>query len=94
MRTLAVVVFVAGLVVLAMPKPEAQTSAPLFVGGQDYIVVWECYPQGCWQERLHVQGVRRDGWVVVRDEQGKEWTINPARAQAITLARPPMLASR
>ena len=66
---------------------------PLFIVGQTYTVVVDCFPewvaQGqplnpCFAEALTVQLVRPDGWVVVVDPTtGQQWTINPARVYAI-----------
>jgi hypothetical protein len=102
----ALLAAVAGALLVATVAVSTQepASAPLMVGGRKYVVAWDCWPADiaaglgsvnpCYVEELHVQGVRRDGWVVVKDRGGVTWTINPARALAIAPAKPPQLASR
>lgn len=53
------------------PEWVAQFASAQFAGGQ---------PLGaCYAEYLTVRQVRADGWLMVTDEDGHVWSVNPAR---------------
>ena len=66
---------------------QALKPSPLFVTGQTYAFVWDCFPNPplpCFAEALTVLTVRPDGWVEVYDPmEHAHWTVNPIRAIAI-----------
>ena len=41
----------------------------------------------CYVEELVVQAVRSDGWLLVTDDSGTGWTVNPARAIGFKVAQ-------
>lgn len=90
--------------VLPMPAQGPTQPPPLFIIGQTYMVVVDCFPewltQGqplnpCFAETLKVQLVRPDGWVVMVDPRTSElWTINPTRVYAVQMQPPAQVAGR
>ena len=93
-----IVTFVAWWPLGAQPVP----SPPLFTVGTTYVVVWDCtiiavqdqIAHGCYSEALTVQAIRSDGWLLVTDDRGTGWTVNPHRATGFTVAMPPLRAVR
>lgn len=91
---------VAGLLAQTAPMPAVAISPPLVATGQTYTIVWNCavivagdqIGPVCFSEHLTVQAIRSDGWLLVTDQKGDGWTVNPNRAIGLKLATQPLRA--
>lgn len=82
--SLGALLFAAGVVFGRELVVMAQGEPPMFLAGQEIGVVWDCLPQAvspqpCYAEVLRVLHVRSDGWLVVVDDGGEEWTVRQDR---------------
>lgn len=99
----ALVALVVGYVAAyPMGAQQPSTSPPLFTVGTSYVVIWDCsiivvqdhVGQGCYSEPVTVQAIRSDGWLLVTDDQGDGWPVNPARMIGFKVATTPLRAAR
>jgi len=69
-----------------LPEYVAQAVSKGMAGGEQL--------NPCYAEEVTVQQIRSDGWLLVTDEGGNGWTVNPARMIGFKVAMPPVRAAR